>query len=43
VAVKPVVQSTKERMKGTVTVTAIALVQVAWGAALVYLVVHFVW
>jgi hypothetical protein len=41
VAVKSVVQSTKERLKGTAALTAIVVVQVAWGAALIYLAVHF--
>jgi hypothetical protein len=41
VAVKSVVQSTRERAKATVLLTAIVLVQVTWGAALIYLALHF--
>ena len=41
VAVKRVVQTNKERFKGTVLLTAILVVEVAWGASLVYLAVHF--
>ena len=40
-AVKTVDQSAKERLQVVLLVTAVALVQVAWGATLVFLVLHF--
>ena len=41
VAVESVEQSAKESLKGRFLVAVVVLVQVAWAAALVFLVVHF--
>ncbi len=40
-AVKSVDQSAKERLQVAFLVTAVALVQVAWGAALVFLAIRY--
>jgi hypothetical protein len=41
VAVKPLIETTRGRFERVFLVAAVVLVQLAWGAALVYLGVHF--
>jgi hypothetical protein len=41
VAVKPIVHSTDGRFDEIVLVAVVLLVQIAWGAGLIFLAVHF--
>ena len=41
VAARPIAEVTKGRFEGVLLVAMVVLVQIAWGASLVYLAVHF--
>jgi hypothetical protein len=41
VAERPIVEATRGRVEGILLIAMVVLVQVAWGAALIYLAVHF--
>jgi hypothetical protein len=41
VAVRPIIDASKGRLDGVFLIAAVVLVQIAWGAGLVLLALHF--